>query len=33
MYVFRVDRKNKMAAPALIDWDIFDFSSATAEMN
>ena len=31
--VFRTDRKNKMAALALIGWDIFDFSSETAEQN
>ena len=31
--VFRVDRKNKMAALRLIGWDIFDFSSENAEYN
>ena len=31
--VFRADRKNKMAAWPLIGWDIFDFSSETAERN
>ena len=30
---FRVDRKNKMAARPLIGWNIFDFSSETAERN
>ena len=31
--VFRADRKNKMAPWPLIGWDIFDFSSQTAERN
>ena len=31
--VSRADRKNKMATRALISWDIFDFSSETAERN
>ena len=31
--VFRTDRKNKMAARPLICWDVFDFSSETAERN
>ena len=30
---FWADRKNKMAARSLIGWDIFDFSSETAEQN
>ena len=30
---FWADRKNKMAAPPLIGWDIFEFSSDTAEQN
>ena len=30
---FWADRKNKMAAPPLIVWDVFDFSSDTAERN
>ena len=33
VWVFRADRKNKMAAWPLIGWDIFDFSSETTEWN
>ena len=33
VYVFRVDRRNNMAARPLIGWDISDFSFETAERN
>ena len=31
--VFQADQKDNMAAQPLIGWDIFDFSSKTAEWN
>ena len=33
VFICRADQKSKMAALPLIDWDIFNFSSATAERN